>query len=195
MDFPNSIPPTPSIVIITIITVSILIITLCVLRFRTKPTTSNSNAKFRSPLRNMNFCYLIVILTFSLLHLIFHFHSLPKGILFPVFPLGTGMLLCTSIIILTNHDAKEHAKKKWLKLKNYIHNNSVGVASVPASTEGPQGPSGHQPRARAGPGPRAQNQGPGPIPGAQSPGPGRHAWPGRLGLAGPACQAGPGSRA
>ena len=77
--------------------------------------------------------------------MIFYFHNLPKGLLFPVFPLGTGMFLFTSTLILTNKDATKHANKKWLRLKNYIHHNSVGVASVPDPIQGPLAPSGHHP--------------------------------------------------
>ena len=77
-----------------------------------KWSLNTPTGKFRNPFKNLNLIIALVILGFTLLHILTFYITLPPGLLFPKMPCGFDMVTMCAMFILFNSDAKEHAFRK-----------------------------------------------------------------------------------
>ena len=82
------------------------------MRLRTLEQASNMS-KFKNPFNNVNLSLVVILLTFTFLHISVQGIALPSGLIFPYISMGLEVPSIMASFVYTNPDAKAHMRRRW----------------------------------------------------------------------------------
>ena len=70
-------------------------------------------SKFKNPFNNVNLSLVVILLTFTFLHISVQGIALPRGLIFPYVSMGLEVPTIMASFVYTNPDAKAHMRRRW----------------------------------------------------------------------------------
>ena len=74
--------------------------------------TSNLS-RFKNPFNNVNLSLVLILLTFTSLHISVQGIALPRGLIFPYISMGLEVPTMMASFVYTNPDARAHLRRRW----------------------------------------------------------------------------------
>ena len=74
--------------------------------------TSNLS-RFKNPFNNVNLSLVLILLTFTCLHISVQGIPLPRGLIFPYISMGLEVPTMMASFVYTNPDARAHLRRRW----------------------------------------------------------------------------------
>ena len=70
-------------------------------------------SKFKNPFNNVNLSLVLILLTFTCLHISVQGITLPSGLIFPYVSMGLEVPSMMASFVYTNPDARAHLRRRW----------------------------------------------------------------------------------
>ena len=70
-------------------------------------------SKFKNPFNNVNLSLVVILLTFTFLHISVQGIALPRGLIFPYHSMGLEVPSMMASFVYTNPDARAHIRRRW----------------------------------------------------------------------------------
>ena len=70
-------------------------------------------SKFKNPFNNVNLSLVLILLTFTFLHIVVQGINLPRGLIFPYNSMGLEVPSMMASFVYTNPDARAHMRRRW----------------------------------------------------------------------------------